>query len=109
MLRVQVEVGRYPLRNVLRYAPRYELQRGPCLYGKFTDAMYSTVTGIGYAVAEGYAEAGASIALIYAAERPEMIRTAAEMAAHHGVLVMERRCDVSDAQQVESMISAVKE
>lgn len=72
-----------------------------------TNAMHPFCTGIGYAVAEGFAEAGASLVLVYAADRPEMKTMAAEMAERHNVTVMEHRCDVSDAKQVERMVSSI--
>lgn len=65
--------------------------------------------GIGYAVAEGFAEAGAAVVLVYASERPEMDGLVSEMSNRHSVPVIHRKCDVSDAQQVETMISGIVE
>ncbi|KIW92811.1 uncharacterized protein Z519_06660 [Cladophialophora bantiana CBS 173.52] len=63
--------------------------------------------GIGYAVAEGLAEAGAHIIMVFSSENPVMDQKAAELAESCGVKVVTRRCDVGDAKKVESLISDI--
>ncbi|EXJ69771.1 uncharacterized protein A1O5_06842 [Cladophialophora psammophila CBS 110553] len=63
--------------------------------------------GIGYAVAEAFAEAGAHIVMVFSSENPAMDQKAAALAERCGVNVVTRRCDVGHATKVESLISDI--
>ena len=64
--------------------------------------------GIGYAVAEGFAEAGASVVMVYRTQRPYLEETTAALAEHHNVKIVHRWCDISNAKLVEALIAVVK-
>jgi sorbose reductase len=64
--------------------------------------------GIGCAVAQGLAEAGAHIVNVYSSESADMDKRAAAMAKRYGVKVLNRRCNVANADEVENMISDIK-
>ncbi|KIX05954.1 uncharacterized protein Z518_03928 [Rhinocladiella mackenziei CBS 650.93] len=63
--------------------------------------------GIGYVVAEGLAEAGAHIVNVFSSGNPAMNQKAAALAERRGVKVVNRRCDVADAQKIKSLISDI--
>lgn len=65
--------------------------------------------GIGAAIAEGLAEAGAHLVLVYSSDNPAMDMRARELARRHGVKASNLRCDVTDMEAVEGLISRVKE
>ncbi|KAL4958441.1 hypothetical protein BDW69DRAFT_201790 [Aspergillus filifer] len=62
--------------------------------------------GIGYAVAEAYAEAGGDVALWYNSN-DAAIAKAEGLAKTHGVKTKAYKVDVSDAEEVQSTIAAV--
>ncbi|KAI5456802.1 short-chain dehydrogenase [Mariannaea sp. PMI_226] len=63
--------------------------------------------GIGAAVAEGLAEAGAHIVLVYSTENPYMEQKASDLAQRHGVRVLNIMCDVTDPTAVMELVSRV--
>lgn len=60
-------------------------------------------SGLGFATAKAFAEAGASIAL--ADWNEKAVRAAAEKLAREGYKTMAIKCDVSDDKQVEEMVN----
>lgn len=64
--------------------------------------------GIGYAVAEGLAEAGAYIVNIYSSDNPTMEQKAAGLAKRCAVRVVNRRCNVTDASQLQKLLSEIR-
>lgn len=65
--------------------------------------------GIGAAIAEGLAEAGAQLVLVYSSNNPAMDQKAKELAQRHDVKVSNLRCNVTDIKAVEELVSRVKE
>ena len=66
--------------------------------------------GIGAAVAEGLAEAGAHLVLVYRSNNPTgMDQKAAELTRRHGVKASGLRCDVTDVKAVEELVFRVRE
>ncbi len=64
-------------------------------------------TSIGYGIAEGFAEAGAHVAIC--SRRIELCRTAAQTLSRHGVETFATQCDVSSPDSVAAMVDAVIE
>ena len=65
--------------------------------------------GIGYAVAEGLAEASASLVMVYTSNHPEMDEKAASLARRRQVKVWNWRCDVTNAARVQNLASSLRE
>lgn len=63
--------------------------------------------GIGRAVAEALAEAGASVVNACRSETPELEAWAANLAQRCGATIVNRRCDVTDALQVNEVLAAI--
>lgn len=64
--------------------------------------------GIGRAIAVELASLGADIAIVYAGNHRSALETK-ELAEVHGIRAMCFKCDVSDYNEVESMVKSVKE
>lgn len=64
--------------------------------------------GIGRAIAVELASLGADIAIVYAGNHRSAIETK-ELTEVHGIRAMCFKCDVSDYNEVESMVKSVKE
>ncbi|PCJ31886.1 MAG: gluconate 5-dehydrogenase [Alphaproteobacteria bacterium] len=64
-------------------------------------------TGIGFGIAEGFAEAGAHIAIC--SRRLERCQSAAEKLSRHNVKTFAAECDVSSPDSVTAMVDAVIE
>ncbi len=64
-------------------------------------------TGIGFGIAEGYAEAGAHI--VICSRRLERCQMAAEKLMRHGTQVLAVKCDVSSPDSVLAMVNIVIE
>ena len=64
--------------------------------------------GIGRAIAVELASLGADIAIVYAGNHRSALETK-ELAEVHGISAMCFKCDVSDYNEVESMVKSVKE
>lgn len=64
--------------------------------------------GIGRAIAVELASLGADIAIVYAGNHRSAIETK-ELVEVHGIRAMCFKCDVSDYNEVESMVKSVKE
>ncbi|KAM0428495.1 hypothetical protein ACHAPT_006855 [Fusarium lateritium] len=64
--------------------------------------------GIGAAVTEGLAEAGAHVVLVYSSDNPAMDEKATDLARRHGVKVLNLRCDVTDYAATEKLVSQVR-
>ncbi|CAG7562470.1 unnamed protein product [Fusarium equiseti] len=62
--------------------------------------------GIGYAVAEGYAEAGGNVALWYNSN-DAAIEKARSLSEQHGIKASAYQVDVSDAQQIQGALKKV--
>lgn len=62
--------------------------------------------GIGKSVAEGFAEAGANIAIVDL-DMEEAEKTAAKLAEDHGVQTLAVKTDVTDPDQVDEMVQKV--
>ncbi|KAJ4256928.1 hypothetical protein NW762_009024 [Fusarium torreyae] len=65
--------------------------------------------GIGLAVAEGLAEAGAHVVLVYSSHNRSMNEKASSLAQRHGVKVLNIRCDVTDFEAVRRLVLRVSE
>ncbi|KAF4951720.1 hypothetical protein FSARC_12843 [Fusarium sarcochroum] len=65
--------------------------------------------GIGLAVAEGLAEAGAHIVLVYSSHNPSIGDKASTLAQRHSVKVLNIRCDVTDFVSVERLVLRIRE
>ncbi|KAF5009690.1 hypothetical protein FDECE_4099 [Fusarium decemcellulare] len=63
--------------------------------------------GIGAAVAEGLAEAGSHLVLVYSSDNPSMDQKAVDLGRRYDVKVLNLRCDVSDPTAVGEMVSRV--
>jgi NAD(P)-dependent dehydrogenase (short-subunit alcohol dehydrogenase family) len=59
--------------------------------------------GIGYAISQAAAEAGANVAILYRSH-PDAEKNADELAKKYGVKVKAYQCDVSDAQKVKDTV-----
>lgn len=77
------------------------------LQGKIA-AVTGGARGIGVEIVRGLAEAGADVALIYAASR-DAHETAARIAAATGARVRAFQCDVADRQQTADVINQIAE
>lgn len=64
--------------------------------------------GIGRAIAVELASLGADIAIVYAGNHRSALETK-ELVEVHGIRAMCFKCDVSDYNEVESMVKSVKE
>ncbi|KIW29124.1 uncharacterized protein PV07_04961 [Cladophialophora immunda] len=64
--------------------------------------------GIGLAVAEGLAEAGAHVVLVYRSGDQSIRARADEIAQQNGVKVLPRQCDVTDPAKVQALVSDVR-
>lgn len=65
--------------------------------------------GIGAAVAEGLAEAGANIVIVSSTEAPELNEKAKMMAKRYDIKAAHMKCDVTDPVQLQDLISRVRE
>jgi len=72
-------------------------------------AVTGAADGIGGAAADAYAEAGASVALLYNSNRDAAEARAAALAKEHGVKAKAYQVDVSDAEAVRKTIAQVAE
>lgn len=63
--------------------------------------------GIGFAVVQGLAEAGAHVVIVYRSNNQTIEATTHAMAKQCGVKVIPRRCDVTDPTQVQDLVSYV--
>ncbi|KAJ1324620.1 sorbose reductase [Microdochium nivale] len=72
-------------------------------------AVTGAAEGIGGAVADAYAEAGAAVALLYNSNRDAAEARAAALAKEHGVKTKAYQVDVSDAEAVQKTIAQVAE
>ncbi|KAI8685245.1 hypothetical protein NCS55_00195100 [Fusarium keratoplasticum] len=64
--------------------------------------------GIGAAVTEGLAEAGAHVVLVYSSDNPAMDEKTTGLSKRHGVQVLNLRCDVTDYAAMEKLVSRVR-
>ncbi|KAL4886156.1 hypothetical protein BJY04DRAFT_99170 [Aspergillus karnatakaensis] len=64
--------------------------------------------GIGQAIAEALAEAGAHIIIVHQTPDPTLEEKAAALATRCGVTVVKRRCNVADPVAVQSLTSAIR-
>jgi len=63
--------------------------------------------GIGYAMSQAVANAGANVAILYRSH-PEAEKKAAEVANDYKVKVKAYKCDVGDAQQVKDVVGKIE-
>lgn len=63
--------------------------------------------GIGAAVAEGFAEAGAHIIIVSSSENSAMKARAKELAQSYNVKALGLRCDVTDATALQQLVATV--
>lgn len=78
------------------------------LNGKVALVTGST-SGIGLGIAEGFAEAGATVVLNGFGDAGEIEKTRADMAAKHGVTVIYDGADMSKGDDIERMMTRVKD
>ncbi|CAG9989404.1 unnamed protein product [Clonostachys byssicola] len=64
--------------------------------------------GIGAAIAEGLAEAGSHLVLVYSSHNPSMDERAKQLAKIHGVRVSNVRCDVTNFEAVKDLVARVR-
>ncbi|PWZ00911.1 putative NADP-dependent mannitol dehydrogenase [Testicularia cyperi] len=69
-------------------------------------AITGASEGIGFAVAEAMAEAGGDVVLLYNSN-PAAIEKAEQLAKQHGIRAKAYQCEVSDVEQVKTIINTI--